>query len=155
MKEEECCGYLGLSSSWRSKEQCRLPLCSSQVSIQGKEEGAVYLLVPDPYWSEPSQEVLIPSHTQAFDVANSKKQPCKSKMPGTAEAGATRLLLLWLVEEKLGQEVVRKAWKVSRHAFICFCLIFIITIFCQPPPKILLRLKLQFLQHDKIFCSIM
>ena len=75
--------------------------------MQGKEEGAVYLLVPGPHWSGPSQEVLIPLHTQACDVASLKKQPRKNKMPGTAEA--TRLLLLWLVEEKLGQEVMKKA----------------------------------------------
>lgn len=141
MKEEECCGYLGLSSSWCLEEQCRLPLCSSQVSIQGKEKGAVYLLVPDPCWSGPSQEMLIPSHFQAFDVAKSKKQPCKSKMPGIAEAGAARLLLLWLVDEKLGQKVVRKAWKVSRHPFICFCLIFIITSFASLALKFYLDWK--------------
>lgn len=114
-----------------------------------KEKGAFYLLVSDPHWSGPWQGVLTPSHTQVFYVANSEKHPWESKIPGTAEADATWLLQPWLVEETLGQEDVRRAWEVSgtrayhtRHYLTL------------PASYILPGLKLQFLKHDRVFCSI-
>lgn len=57
-----------------------------------KEKGAFYLLVSEPHWAGPWQGVLTPCHVQVFYVANSEKQPWESKIPGTAQAGATRLL---------------------------------------------------------------
>lgn len=85
---------------------------------------------------------------------NSEKWPWRSKIPDVAETGAGRLLHLgcknsW-ARKTWGRREKHPVQRLSRPSAFCPCLVFIITIPCQPLLKIL-HLRLQFLKMSRSF----
>lgn len=111
---DHCGGHLGLRPSRSSEEPCRLSFCSPPVSAEGKGEGGC---LPTGCWL--LLVSAVPGGANSFSLPGF---PCCS--PGKAGFlvelrqvlpgdNSSRLLQPWLVEEKVGQEDVSRAWEVS------------------------------------------